>query len=100
VVKTQVKRHEMPQPVIRRCAKAIFETVKEFLQVALHEIEEQALLVWRVIIQRTCLNTHLLRNLSHRNGRIAMLRKEPQRGLPQFGAGYAGVRTCGARHVS
>ena len=63
-----------------------------------HQIKQQRLLVGRVIIERARLHPHRRCDLPHRDRRIAMPRKKPQRRLAHTRACNIGMRALGSCH--
>ena len=75
-------------------------SAQQIIQVRRHQIEQQALFIGRIIIERADLHPDLSRNLTHGDGRIAVLREQGLRGLADARGRQGGMGTCGACHAS
>ena len=91
-MEANVKPHEtfqLPQRVLHRWIR--LPSLHQLTHVALHQAEQQALLVRRIVIKRPGLHPDLCRDLAHRHGGVAMLCKQPQRRRLNARAGDIGV---------
>ncbi|KKN49620.1 hypothetical protein LCGC14_0640810, partial [marine sediment metagenome] len=96
-MKPDMKIDEMVQPVERAPGYVVLVRLKQFFHVIVEKIEQQCLLVRRIVIKRTGLHADLGRDGAHRNGSISVVRKKTQGCIAHLGASNIRMgagRTC------
>ena len=90
-MKADVEGHEILQLLHGRAAGVMGRLGQQVGHMRLHQIEQQALLVGRVVIERSGLHADFGGDGAHRHGSIAAPRKKPQRSRADARASDIGV---------
>jgi hypothetical protein len=99
-MEADVEADEILEPIARRGAvRHLGPGRQQLVHVAPHQVEEQALLVGRVEIERPGLHPDLLRDPAHRHGGIAVAGEKPQRRRTHPRPGDLGMGADLARHA-